>query len=95
MSVTEDTVRKVANLARIQIQEGEAERLTGELSQIMDWIDLLGRCDTTSVAPLAGVTVDEMPMRPDEVVMTNNRDDVLANAPAQDEGYFVVPKVVE
>ena len=95
MSVTVDTVCKVARLARIHIKEGEAERLTGELGQIMDWIDVLGRCDTSNVEPLAGITVDEMPMRRDEALMNNSRDDILANAPAQDEGYFVVPKVVE
>jgi aspartyl/glutamyl-tRNA(Asn/Gln) amidotransferase, C subunit len=95
MSVCEDDVRKVARLARIHIEEEQVAQLTSELGQIMDWIDLLGQCDTKGVEPLAGVTSDAMPMRPDTIVKTNSRDDVLANAPESDEGYFVVPKVVE
>ncbi|MGB0381537.1 MAG: Asp-tRNA(Asn)/Glu-tRNA(Gln) amidotransferase subunit GatC [Alphaproteobacteria bacterium] len=95
MAVDLNTVQKVARLARLSVDEHETARLAEELSQIMDWVDLLGQCDTDDVEPLAGVTVDEMPMRQDNVSMSNSRDDILRNAPIQDEGYFVVPKVVE
>jgi aspartyl-tRNA(Asn)/glutamyl-tRNA(Gln) amidotransferase subunit C len=95
MSLDKATVARIATLARIEVPECQQERLAGELSQILGWIEQLGEVDTDGVEPLRAV----MPIRPhwrkDEVGDGDRAEDVLKNAPKSHDGYFVVPKVVE
>ena len=95
MSVTKDDVRKVARLSRIAVPEDKLETLAGELSGIMGWIEQLNEVDIEGVAPMTSVVASSLPMREDVVTDGNISDQVLANAPKTEEGFFVVPKAVE
>lgn len=89
------TVLKVARLARIETSEEEAEKLVPQLNNIIGWIEQLGEVDTDNVEPLANVANIDLPLRKDEVNDGACADKVLANAPEETQGFFVVPKVVE
>ncbi len=95
MSVDKATVARIAGLARIEVKDDELEPLAGELSHILGWIEQLGEVDAEGVEPMTAVTDIPPRMRGDEVTDGERRDDILANAPESDGGYFVVPKVVE
>ena len=95
MSVTPDQVRHIANLARIAMSEEEIERLVPELNNILGWVEQLGEVDTEGVEPLTAVIDNDLRLRADEVSDGNRRDDILANAPEAEHGFFAVPKVIE
>lgn len=95
MSVDKDTVKKIARLARLDVPEERQEQIAGELQAILSWIEELSEVDTANVEPLASVTGHSLPLRVDKVTDGNKVDDILANAPEQAGGFFVVPKVVE
>jgi aspartyl-tRNA(Asn)/glutamyl-tRNA(Gln) amidotransferase subunit C len=95
MALDKATVARIAALARIEVPEAEQEHLAGELSQILTWIAALDEVDTTGVEPMASVVNVSLPMREDRVDDGDCRDRILANAPQQTRGFFVVPKVVE
>ncbi len=95
MSVTKDDVRKVARLSRIAVPEQRLDSLADELNGILGWIDQLNEVDIEGVEPMTSVVEANLPMRKDVVTDGNKRDEVLANAPKTDDGFFVVPKSVE
>ncbi|KCZ87672.1 MULTISPECIES: Asp-tRNA(Asn)/Glu-tRNA(Gln) amidotransferase subunit GatC [Hyphomonas] len=95
MSVTKDDVRKVARLSRIAVDEAHLEELAGELNGILGWIDQLNEVDIDGVEPMTSVVETKLPMREDVVTDGNIPDQVLANAPRTEDGFFVVPKSVE
>lgn len=95
MSVTKDDVRKVARLSRIAVTDAHAEELVGELNGILNWIDQLNEVDVDGVEPMTSVVETTLPMREDVVSDGNIQDQVLANAPRSEDGFFVVPKAVE
>lgn len=95
MSIDKNTVGKIARLARIKVTEEEKEVLTGELSSILKMIEELNAVDTEGVEPMTSVVQMQMHARPDEVTDGAMVDKILANAPEQTAGFFVVPKVVE
>ncbi len=95
MSVTPEDVRKIARLARIAAPEDRLEELAGELSGILEWIEQLNEVDIDGVDPMTSAVQTPLPMREDAVTDGNIRDAVLKNAPRAEEGFFVVPKVVE
>lgn len=95
MSVTKDDVRKVARLSRIAVTEENLETLASELTGIMGWIEQLNEVDVEGVAPMTSVVASTLPMRDDVVTDGDIQEQVLANAPKSDEGFFVVPKAVE
>ena len=95
MSVDKDTVKKIARLARLDVPEKRQEQIAEELQAILSWIEELSEVDTANVEPLASVTGHSLPLRVDKVTDGNKVDDILANAPEQASGFFVVPKVVE
>ena len=95
MSVTKDDVRKVARLSRIAVAEENLETLASELTGIMGWIEQLNEVDVEGVAPMTSVVASTLPMRDDLVTDGDIQEQVLANAPKSDEGFFVVPKAVE
>ena len=88
-------VLKVARLARIETTEEQAEALKGQLSNIIGWIEQLSEVDSDNVEPLANVVNIDLALRKDEVNDGDCADKVLANAPEETQGFFVVPKVVE
>lgn len=95
MSVDTDTVRRVAKLARIAVDESELEPLAGELNGILDWVEQLNEVNVDGVEPMTSVTPMALPQRGDGVTDGDRQSDVLANAPDAREGFFAVPKVVE
>jgi len=95
MSVDTDTVRRVAHLARIAVDEGDLAPLAGELNTILDWVEQLGEVDVEGVEPMTSVTPMALKQRDDVVTDGERRSDILANAPDTREGFFAVPKVVE
>jgi aspartyl-tRNA(Asn)/glutamyl-tRNA(Gln) amidotransferase subunit C len=95
MSVTIDTVKRVAKLARIAVGDEDAERMTGELNAILGFVEQLNEVDVSGVEPMTSVTPMEMRKRQDVVTDGNKAGDIVANAPATEENFFLVPKVVE
>ena len=95
MSVDRATVRRIARLARLAITDDEAARLEQELSGILDWVAQLDEIDTSAVEPMTRVAAMTMKKRKDEVTDGFCAGDILKNAPEADDGYFVVPKILE
>jgi aspartyl-tRNA(Asn)/glutamyl-tRNA(Gln) amidotransferase subunit C len=95
MQVDEATVRRIAHLARIKVTDEEAKALEKELSGILDWIKQLDEVDTKGVEQMTRVVAMTLKQRPDVVTDGGIADDVVANAPAREDHFFVVPKVVE
>lgn len=95
MSIDTETARKVSRLARIKTPEDKLGQLAGELNNILGFIEQLSEVNTDNVAPLPSPVPQNQPLRPDEITDGGIQEDVLANAPDTQEGYFVVPKVVE
>jgi aspartyl-tRNA(Asn)/glutamyl-tRNA(Gln) amidotransferase subunit C len=95
MSVDAATVRRVAHLARIAVAEDEVENLRGELNAILAFVEQLGEVDVVGVEPMTSVTPMAMKMREDKITDGGIADDIIANAPAHEHHFFLVPKVVE
>lgn len=95
MSVTKDDVKKVARLSRIAVPDDKLDTLAQELNGILGWIEQLNEVDIEGVEPMTSVVEAKLPMREDVVTDGNIQDQVLANAPKSDDGFFVVPKAVE
>jgi aspartyl-tRNA(Asn)/glutamyl-tRNA(Gln) amidotransferase subunit C len=95
MQVDEATVRRIARLARIKVSDAEAKALEKELSGIFEWIKQLDEVDTDAVEPMTRVVAMTLKKRRDEVTDGGIADEVVANAPAADDHFFLVPKVVE
>jgi aspartyl-tRNA(Asn)/glutamyl-tRNA(Gln) amidotransferase subunit C len=95
MSVDSATVRKIASLARIATSDAEVEALVPELNNILGWVEQLGEVDTSDVAPMTAVIGNTLRLRDDVVTDGGVREQILANAPAPEHGFFGVPKVIE
>jgi aspartyl-tRNA(Asn)/glutamyl-tRNA(Gln) amidotransferase subunit C len=95
MQVDETTVRRIARLARIKITEAEAKGLVKELSGILNWVQQLDEVDTSAVEPMTRVVPIELKKREDMVNDGGKADEILKNAPMAEDGFFVVPKIVE
>ena len=95
MSLDQATVRRIASLAHIRVEEHEVENLRQELNGILGWIEQLNEVDVAGIAPLTGASGMALAMRPDVVTDGGYPDKVLANAPERLGDFYVVPKVVE
>ena len=95
MSVDTNTVKRVARLARIKVTEEEATRMTGELNGILGFVEQLDEVNIEGVEPLTSVVEQAMKKRADGVTDGNKSADITANAPASEDNFFMVPKVVE
>jgi aspartyl-tRNA(Asn)/glutamyl-tRNA(Gln) amidotransferase subunit C len=95
LSVDADTVRRIAHLARIAVADDEVARLQGELNAILAFVEQLSKVDVDGVEPMTSVTPMEMKKRADVVTAGGIPDDIVRNAPATEDHFFVVPKVVE
>ena len=89
------TVKNIAFLARMRVDEDQLDGLAGELSAIIGWVEQLAEVDTEGVEPMTSVVEMSLPRRDDAVTDGGCRDAVLANAPAGTDNYYAVPKVVE
>lgn len=95
MSVDTATVKRVARLARIAVSDAEAEALKSELNTILGFVEQLNEVDVTGIEPMTSVIAMKMKARPDVVTEGGEAAKVLANAPAREGDFFIVPKVVE
>ena len=95
MSVDSDAVRRVAHLARIAVAEGEVENLRGELNAILAFVEQLAEVEIAGIEPMTSVTPMTLKTRKDEVTDGGVSDAIIANAPAHEHHFFLVPKVVE
>ncbi|HEY7958911.1 MAG TPA: Asp-tRNA(Asn)/Glu-tRNA(Gln) amidotransferase subunit GatC [Sphingomicrobium sp.] len=95
MSVSIEQVRHIAKLARIAMSDEEIERLAPELNNILGWVEQLGEVNTDGVEPLTAVIDQKLRLRDDVVTEGNIRDEILANTPEAQHGFFAVPKVIE
>ncbi|MET3613027.1 aspartyl-tRNA(Asn)/glutamyl-tRNA(Gln) amidotransferase subunit C [Rhizobium aquaticum] len=95
MSVDLATVKRVARLARLAVSEEEAQKMVGELNGILGFVEQLSEVDVKGVEPMTSVTPMVMRKRADVVNDGDKAADIIANAPATTENFFMVPKVVE
>lgn len=95
MSITPETARKVARLARIRVEDADLPALARELSGILNFMEQLNEVDVSGVEPMTSVTPMRLRLREDRVTEGEIAARILANAPDQREGFFAVPKVVE
>ncbi len=94
MKISKEEVQNIAKLARLEIAEDKMELFSRQLSQILEYMELLSEVDTTDVEPLYSPIEHMTPYREDEVIREYSRKEVLSNAPEDDGKYFIVPKVV-
>ncbi len=95
MSVDAATVRRIAHLARIAVAETEVPHLQGELNAMLAFVEQLSEVNVDGVEPMTSVMPMEMKKRPDLVTDGEVPDDIVRNAPATEDHFFLVPKVVE
>ena len=95
MAIDEKTVKKIAKLARIEVSESDLLTLSSELSKIVLFMEELNEADISEVQPMTSVTPMDLKLRKDLITDGNCAQDILQNAPMQNEGFFTVPKVVE
>ena len=95
MSVDTATVRRIAHLARVAVEDKEVEHLKGEINAILSFVEALSAVDVEGVEPMTSVFPMTLRMRQDEVTDGYKADDVVANAPEREDNFFVVLKVVE
>lgn len=95
MSVDTETVKRVAKLARIALEEEELGHFVDELNALLGFVEQLNEVDVSGVEPVTSVIPMDMKMRPDEVTDGARVEDIVANAPNSSENFFLVPKVLE
>jgi aspartyl-tRNA(Asn)/glutamyl-tRNA(Gln) amidotransferase subunit C len=95
MSVDTMTVRRIAHLARIAVKDDEIEHLKGEINDVLAFVEQLSEVDVAGVEPMTSVTPMAMKKRADAVTDGEIADDIVKNAPAVQDHFFMVPKVVE
>ena len=95
MSLEPATIRRIATLARIHVEDAELATLAAELNGILGWIEQLNEVNVDRIEPLAGAQQMALKMREDVVTDGGIADDIVKNAPATEDHFFLVPKVVE
>jgi aspartyl-tRNA(Asn)/glutamyl-tRNA(Gln) amidotransferase subunit C len=95
MSVDKDTVRRIAKLARIALDEARVAPMVDELNGIFTWVQQLNEVNVEGVPQMTSVVEQRLKMREDVVTDGGNANELMANAPSGEDHYFVVPKVVE
>jgi aspartyl-tRNA(Asn)/glutamyl-tRNA(Gln) amidotransferase subunit C len=95
MKITEQTLQYTAALAKLAVSEDEKHKVADDLERILDYIETMNGLDTDGVEPMSHVLPIYNVFREDEVTNTDNREQILENAPKQKDGSFAVPKTVE
>jgi aspartyl-tRNA(Asn)/glutamyl-tRNA(Gln) amidotransferase subunit C len=97
MSVDKDNVIKIANLSKISFKDHEIEKILEDLNQIIDWVDQLTEVDTDKVSPTFSSFDNDKGMKKREDIINDGdyREDITMNAPNSEEGFFLVPKVID
>ncbi|SFD11020.1 aspartyl/glutamyl-tRNA(Asn/Gln) amidotransferase subunit C [Chitinophaga sp. CF118] len=95
MEVNEMLVQQLADLARLEFSKQETTEIKGDLQRMITFVEKLNELDTTNVKPLLHMTADGNVLREDKVVPSITREEGLQNAPAANDQYFKVPKVIK
>ena len=95
MSVDQQTVKRVARLARLKVKDDDVPKLERELNAILGFIEQLNEVDVSGVEPMTSIVTMKMKMRKDEVTDGHYPQRIVANAPGHEDNFFMVPKVVE
>ena len=95
MSIDKDTVKHISKLARISLDEKNADSLSKDLTSIMKFIESLNKINTDKTAPLTSIINASLKSRKDEVKDGKIRDQILKNSPEKNDEFFEVPKVIE
>jgi aspartyl-tRNA(Asn)/glutamyl-tRNA(Gln) amidotransferase subunit C len=95
MKVDTNTLKKIAHLARLEFDETSAEKMTQDMTQILDWVEQLNEVDTEGVDPITTMSSEVNVLRDDKVGEHLPHESGLKNAPQRDSDYFRVPKVLE
>ncbi|MBB3302825.1 MULTISPECIES: Asp-tRNA(Asn)/Glu-tRNA(Gln) amidotransferase subunit GatC [Rhizobium] len=95
MSIDIATVRRIARLARLALSADEAEKMCGELDEILAFIEQLLEVDVQGILPMTSVMPTTMKMRQDVVTEGNHAEEIVANAPLSERNFFLVPKILE
>ena len=95
MKIDQASLQKIAHLARLNFDAQGAEKMSKDLSQVLDWVDQLQEVPTEGVTPLTSMTSETNGFRADEVGEQLTQEQALKNAPKKDKGFFTVPKVME
>jgi aspartyl-tRNA(Asn)/glutamyl-tRNA(Gln) amidotransferase subunit C len=95
MAVDKETVRRIARLGRLAVDEDQVAAMEAELNALLSWVEQLQEVDVEGVLPMTSVVEQRLKMRDDVVNDGGYADDLLKNAPQVEDRFFVVPKVVE
>ncbi len=95
MKITKEEVKYVANLARLNVTEQEADELCAQMADIISFADALGEIDTQGIEPTNHAIKVENVLREDVVGESYDREEIVRNAPAKQAGCYTVPRVVE
>ena len=95
MSIDKDTVKHIAKLARISLDEKKINSLSKDLSSIIEFIQKLNELNTEKTIPLTSIINASLQSRKDKVLDGKIRDQILKNSPENNEEFFVVPKVID
>ena len=95
MTIDLKTIKHIAKLSRISLEDEKAQKLATDLSSIFEFIEKLNELNTKDVEPLTSIAETTLKFRKDEVKSENIREKILKNSPSNNKDFFVVPKVVE
>ena len=95
MTIDIKTIKHIAKLSRISVDDEKAKKLAGDLNSIFDFIEKLNELKTDQIKPLTSIAETSLKLRNDEIKSQNMREEIIKNSPEKNEDYFVVPKVIE
>ena len=95
MTIDLKTIKHIAKLSRISVDDEKAKKLAGDLNSIFDFIEKLNELKTDQIKPLTSIAETSLKLRNDEIKSQNMREEIIKNSPEKNEDYFVVPKVIE
>ena len=94
MNLDENTVHRIAQLAKLEFNSDEKKSILKDMNQMLVFIDQLNEIDTTNVEPLIHMTEDVNILREDDAIVSTSQEEALKNAPSKDSTYFKIPKVL-
>ena len=95
MTIDLKTIKHIAKLSRISVDDEKAKKLAGDLNSIFDFIEKLNELKIDQIKPLTSIAETSLKLRNDEIKSQNMREEIIKNSPEKNEDYFVVPKVIE
>lgn len=94
MQIKDEEVLHIAKLARLNLKENEIQDYKKNLEEILEFADTINKIDTDNIDETIGINENYNVFRKDEIIEESNKDELLSNAPSQDEGMFRIPKVI-